>query len=73
MNSKVITLLILIALAVITLLLNTQVTSFRLLFWKFEMSLAILVLVTLLIGFVLGFVVAKLTGRKSGQGSADGN
>jgi uncharacterized integral membrane protein len=69
MNNKVIALLVLIALAVITLLLNTRVTEFRLLFWKIEMSLAILVLITLMIGFVLGYVVAKLTGRKPGQQS----
>ena len=66
MNSKIIALLVLIALALVTLLLNTHVTAFRLLFWKIEMSLAILVLITLIIGFVLGFVMAKLMGRKSG-------
>jgi uncharacterized integral membrane protein len=65
LNAKIIAILVLVALALITLLLNTSVTGFRLLFWKIEMSLAILVLITLLIGFVLGFVVAKLTGRRS--------
>ncbi len=65
MKPKVIILLILIVLALIILLQNTDPTEFQLLFWNIEMSLVILVLVNLLIGFVLGFVVAKLTGRPS--------
>ena len=64
MKPKVILLLIVIALALVILLQNTDPTEFQLLFWNIEMSLVILVLVNLLIGFVLGFVVAKLGGRR---------
>lgn len=64
MKAKLITLLIVLVLALIVLVQNTHVVSFRLLFWSVDMSMVVLVLLMLLIGFVLGFVVAKLTGRK---------
>ena len=35
---------------------NSEVVSLNLLFWKFEVSRVILILVVLLIGFLLGYI-----------------
>ena len=64
MTARFIILLIAIVLALIILVQNTHVVEFSLLFWSVNMSMVVLVLLTLLIGFVLGFIVAKLVGRK---------
>jgi uncharacterized integral membrane protein len=67
MKAKLIVALVLLALALIVLLQNTEVVTFRLLFWSAKISQVLLVLLMMFIGFVLGFVVAKLTGRRKGQ------
>ena len=64
MKAKLIIALVLLVLALIVLLQNTEVVTFRLLFWSAEISQVLLVLLMMFIGFVLGFVVAKLTGRR---------
>jgi uncharacterized integral membrane protein len=63
MKPRLIAILVVVVLALIILLQNTHVTAFRLLFWKTEMSLVVLVLLVLLIGLVLGFVAGRLTHR----------
>ena len=64
MRAKMIAILIALILALIILVQNTQVVTFRLFFWSAEISQLLLVLLTLALGFVLGFLIAKLTGRK---------
>ncbi|MCK4548307.1 MAG: LapA family protein [Candidatus Eisenbacteria sp.] len=64
MKPKLILLVASLVLALTVLFQNTHITTFRLLFWHPEMSLAILVLIILAIGFVLGFVIAKLTAKR---------
>jgi uncharacterized integral membrane protein len=59
MKGKFIALLVAIVLALIILIQNSQVVTFRLFWWKIEMSQVIVVLVMLGIGFVLGLVAAK--------------
>jgi uncharacterized integral membrane protein len=67
MKAKVIVVLVVLVLALIILVQNTQIVTFRLLFWSAEISQLLLVLLTLALGFVLGFLVAKLTGRKKAK------
>ena len=64
MKAKMIVVFVALLLALIILIQNTQVVTFRLLFWSAEISQLLLVLLTLALWFVLGFLVAKLTGRK---------
>lgn len=59
MKPKTIIILVFIALLVVVLIQNTQIVTFRLLFWRVSVSEMILVPLVLLIGFVLGFLVAK--------------
>lgn len=63
MKPKLISALVIIVLALVVLLQNSHTSVFRILFWSAEMSLSILVLLTLVIGCVLGFVVAQIVRR----------
>ena len=67
MGPKMIGVLVVLLLAVIILVQNTQTVTFRLLFWSAEISQLLLVLLVLFLGFVLGYLIAKLTGRKKKQ------
>ena len=52
------------ALALLLLILviqNTEVVTLKLLFWEFEMSRVILILLTSAAGFICGYAVARLT------------
>lgn len=60
---KVIAIIVISVLALIILLQNLQTVTFRLFFWKVEVSQLLLVLLMLIIGYILGFLTAKLTGK----------
>jgi len=60
---KVIAIIVMSILALIVLLQNLQTVTFRLFFWKVEVSQLLLVLLTLIIGYILGFLTAKLAGK----------
>lgn len=55
MKPKTIALLVILALLVLTLLLNMDPTKIRLLFWYIEMPLFVLILTTLAIGWIFGW------------------
>ena len=61
MNVKLVLVSIVAVLTGIVIMQNTEVVAFRLLFWQFNMSRILLLLVTLLLGFALGFIIAKLS------------
>jgi len=67
MKPKVIALLVLIVIALIIVLQNFHVVSFRIFFWAVDMSLIILTLLTLIIGFLAGYLTAKLTHPAGGK------
>jgi uncharacterized integral membrane protein len=58
---KVIAIIVVSVLALIVLLQNLQTVTFRLFFWKVEVSQLLLVLLMLVVGYILGFLTAKLT------------
>jgi uncharacterized integral membrane protein len=58
---RIIVALVLALLLLILVVQNTEVVSVRLLFWEFEMSRVILILLTSMTGFICGYVVARLT------------
>jgi uncharacterized integral membrane protein len=39
---------------------NTHVATLNLIFWKLEMSLSILSLLSLILGAVIGYIIAKI-------------
>jgi uncharacterized integral membrane protein len=61
-------------LAVVILVLivqNTEVVAIRVLFWDFQMSRVILILLTSLTGFVCGYLFARILDARRGRPGAD--
>lgn len=61
---KQILIVVAILLALIIVLQNTQVVTFRFLFWSFSMSQILLIPLAMLIGFVIGLLTYSLIARK---------
>lgn len=57
---------IVVLLAFVLVVQNTEVVTVRFLAWELAMSRIILLSGAMLVGFVAGFLIAKLTGRKPG-------
>ncbi len=62
-NAKLVTTIILLVLAAVIIFQNTVPVNLKLLFWGFEASLIILLLLVFLIGLIIGYFVPR-----SGQG-----
>lgn len=63
-KSKLVIMLILLILTVVIVLQNTGPVNFKLLFWDFQASLIILLLLVFLIGVIIGFIIPKLFKKK---------
>jgi uncharacterized integral membrane protein len=58
MKQKTIIILILIILAFVILIQNTQVVEVQIFYWKIAMSRIIMITFMLIVGFVIGYLVA---------------
>ncbi len=65
MNAKIVLIIIILVLFLIITLQNTEVASFKILFWDIEMSRIVFIFIAVLVGFIAGYVVGKVTGGKS--------
>lgn len=65
MNLKTVLILIIVVLALIIFLQNTQIVSLQLLFWKISMSRIIFMSFLILAGFVLGILVGGLLRKQN--------
>ena len=59
MRPKYIAVLALLVLALIVLIQNTAVVTIEILFWSFDMSQVVLIVLMLAIGFLVGFIFAN--------------
>jgi len=66
MKAKTIIVLILIGLFLVIMLQNTQVVTFKLLFWEITMSRILLILVIMIIGVGLGYVLSRIGSHNGG-------
>jgi uncharacterized integral membrane protein len=64
MKPKTIIVVILIVLALVIILQNTEVVTLRFLFWDLSMSRVILIPLLMLVGFVLGYIVTTVRGDR---------
>ncbi len=64
MNPKIIGIIVLIVILVIFALQNANPLNIRFLFWAFETSAVLSILVSFLIGFLVGWLVLLLGTRK---------
>ena len=60
MNKKLIVMLVLIGLALILILQNTQSVSLNLFFWSLVMPLMVLVVTLFILGFIIGFLAGRI-------------
>lgn len=58
-NAKLVTTIILLVLAAVIIFQNTVPVNLKLLFWGFEASLIILLLLVFLIGLIIGYFMPK--------------
>ncbi|MEF9426504.1 MAG: LapA family protein [Candidatus Mariimomonas ferrooxydans] len=63
MKPKHIAIIILTVLFLVILVQNTQVVTFRIFFWKIEVSQIILIFFVAIAGFAAGFISSKIIGR----------
>ena len=64
-NVKMIFEIILVVLAIIIIVENTTPVNLQVLFWDFEASLIILLILVLLIGMAIGYFLPKSTKNKA--------
>lgn len=69
---KQILMVVAILLALVIVLQNTQVVTFRFLFWSFSMSQILLIPLAMLIGFVIGLLTYSLIARKKRRSDTPG-
>ena len=62
---KIIVFVLLVLLMAVVMYQNRHVVTLRFLFWSFQMSQLLLVVLMAAVGFVAGFFLAKLRGGKS--------
>jgi uncharacterized integral membrane protein len=72
MNKKLIAFLVLVVLALILIIQNTQRVSLNFFFWSLVLPLVVLVLTIFALGFVIGFLVAKIKGPRDEKTAAQG-
>ncbi len=60
MRAKVIVLMVIIVLFTIFVTQNTEVIAVNAFFWKFEMSLIVLMTLSCLLGAIVGFILLKV-------------
>ncbi|MBI5585895.1 MAG: DUF1049 domain-containing protein [Deltaproteobacteria bacterium] len=64
MNKKLIVILVLVGLAMILILQNTQSVALNFFFWSLVLPLVILVLTVFVLGFIIGLLAARMKGSR---------
>ena len=67
LRPKIILIGALVLLLLILVVQNSEVVTVTLLFWDFEMSRVILILLATMTGFICGYLVARLTSPRPGS------
>ena len=62
-KTKLVGVIVLLILASVIIYQNTDPVNLKILFWNFEASLIILVLLVFLIGIIIGYFLHKLVGK----------
>ena len=65
MKTKLVLIVLLVAVCMILILQNTEVVSFRFFFWHFGISRIVLIPVFVLFGFIIGYIVGERQKKRS--------
>ena len=69
-KTKIVLIIVLLILAAVIILQNNILVHLKLLFWDFQTSLIILLLLVFLIGVIIGYIIPKLFSRKKAKEQA---
>jgi uncharacterized integral membrane protein len=64
-NTKLVIIAVLLIFGAVIILQNTDPVNFKILFWGFEASLIVLLLLVWLIGIIIGYALTKLAGNRN--------
>jgi uncharacterized integral membrane protein len=64
MNPKIAAIVVILTLFLIITLQNTEVSTFKILFWDIDMSRIVFIYLSVVMGFIAGFIIAKFTVKK---------
>lgn len=64
-NTKFVIISVFIILATVIIIQNTATVNLKMLFWNFEASLIVLLILVLLIGLIIGYILTKSGSNKN--------
>ncbi len=70
-NTKLVTTIALLILAAVIIFQNTDPVNLKMLFWSFQASLIILLILVFIIGIIIGYFLPKIMGESKTKNSAE--
>jgi uncharacterized integral membrane protein len=70
-NTKLVITIVLLILAAVIIFQNTDPVNLKMLFWGFQASLIILLILVLIIGMIIGYFLPKIIGESKTKNSAE--
>ena len=70
-NTKLVITIVLLILAAVIIFQNTVMVDLKMLFWSFQASLIILLILVFIIGIILGYFLPKIIGESKTKNSAE--
>jgi uncharacterized integral membrane protein len=70
-NTKLVTTIALLILVAVIIFQNTDPVDLKMLFWSFQASLIILLILVFIIGIIIGYFLPKIMGESKTKNSAE--
>ena len=70
-NTKLVTTIALLILAAVIIFQNTDPVNLKMLFWSFQASLIILLILVFIIGIIIGYFLPKIMGESKTKNSEE--
>ncbi len=70
-NTKLVITIVLLILAAVIIFQNTDLVNLKMLFWSFQASLIILLILVFIIGIIIGYFLPKIMGESKTKNSAE--
>jgi uncharacterized integral membrane protein len=70
-NTKLVITIVLLILAAVIIFQNTDPVNLKMLFWSFQASLIILLILVFIIGIIIGYFLPKIIGESKTKNSVE--
>ncbi len=70
-NTKLVITIVLLILAAVIIFQNTDLVNLKMLFWSFQASLIILLILVFIIGIIIGYFLPKIMGESKTKNSEE--